>query len=140
MNPLGFPVKELGADRANSAAKRAREMEKDGSFVDPSRFDGVFPVMRWRSDAGGRSRLLQSTDSLSGSTARTGKKVHELLAETNTSSIRTERPSRSSEWCITLFRSRRLSQRDMFISSRHQICSGSSAAVPAAITALERTI
>ena len=25
---LGFPVKELGADRANSAAKRAREMEE----------------------------------------------------------------------------------------------------------------
>ncbi|MDY4680529.1 MAG: hypothetical protein SPC23_00620 [Lachnospiraceae bacterium] len=84
---LGFPVKELGADRANSAAKRAREMEKDGSFVDPSRFDGSIP----RDEMGD----LTPEEEAAYYKARTAylealleleKKVHELLAETNTSS------------------------------------------------------
>ena len=74
---LGFPVKELGADRANSAAKRAREMEKDGSFVDPSRFDGSIEEEAAYYKA--RTAYLEALLELE-------KKVHELLAETNTSS------------------------------------------------------
>ena len=78
---LGFPVKELGADRANSAAKRAREMEKDGSFVDPSRFDGSIDLTPEEEAAyyKARTAYLEALLELE-------KKVHELLAETNTSS------------------------------------------------------
>lgn len=84
---LGFPVKELGADRANSAAKRAREMEKDGSFVDPSRFDGSISRDKMgdltpQEEAAyykARTAYLEALLELE-------KKVHELLAETNTSS------------------------------------------------------
>ena len=63
------------------------EMEKDGSFVDPSRFDGSIP----RDEMGD----LTPEEEAAYYKARTAylealleleKKVHELLAETNTSS------------------------------------------------------
>lgn len=84
---LGFPVKELGKDRANCAATRAREMEKDGSFVDPSKFDGSIP----REEMGD----LTPEEEAAYYKARTAylealldlkKKVRELLAASNTSS------------------------------------------------------
>ena len=62
-------------------------MEKDGSFVDPSRFDGSIP----RDEMGD----LTPEEEAAYYKARTAylealleleKKVHELLAETNTSS------------------------------------------------------
>lgn len=43
---LGFNVKELGTDRANSAGKRAVQMAEDGTLykVSPGDFDGTVPV------------------------------------------------------------------------------------------------
>lgn len=43
---LGFPVKELGTDRANACGKRAEQLAREGklNYVDPSSYDGRVPL------------------------------------------------------------------------------------------------